>query len=91
MLPDEAIGTDQTSRFVYVVSNDGVPVRKGVKLGPLIDGLRVVREGIGSEDLVVVNGLQRVRPGVQVAPKHVPLKVSENVPANAGGTHLKQP
>ena len=46
MLPDEAIGTDQASRFVYVVGDDNIPMRRTVKLGPLDRGLRVVRKGV---------------------------------------------
>jgi RND family efflux transporter MFP subunit len=83
MVPDEAIGTDQASRFIYVVGNDKVANRKAVKLGPLVDGLRVIREGLGSDDMVVVNGIQRVRAGQPVEPKHVPLRVSD---AAADGT-----
>lgn len=81
LLPDEAIGTDQASRFVYVIASDNVAKRKAVKLGPLIDGMRVIREGVGGDDLVVVNGIQRVRGGQTVVPKHVPLRVSDSAPA----------
>jgi multidrug efflux system membrane fusion protein len=77
MLPDEAIGTDQANRFVYVLGPDDVPVRRLVKPGPLIDGLRVVREGIGPEDWVVIRGQQRVRPDQKISPKYIPLKVSD--------------
>lgn len=77
LLPDEAILSDQASKFVYVVSDDGTAQRKGVTLGPLVDRLRVVRTGITGEDWVVVNGLQRARPGIKVNPKREPLKVSE--------------
>jgi RND family efflux transporter MFP subunit len=77
MLPDEAIGTDQADRFVYVVGDDDIPVRRLVKLGPLVDGLRVIREGVNSEDWVVIRGQQRVQPDQKIAPKHIPLKVSD--------------
>jgi RND family efflux transporter MFP subunit len=76
MLPDEAIGTDQASRFVYVVGDDDVPVRKVVELGPLVDGLRVIRSGLEPEDWVIVRGQQRVRPGEKITPKRTPLTVS---------------
>jgi RND family efflux transporter MFP subunit len=77
LVPDEAIGTDQGNRFVVIVGSDDTPVRKPVKLGPLVDGLRVVREGLTTDDWIVVKGLTRIRPGQKVAPKREPLKVSE--------------
>ena len=69
LLSDEAIGTDQTNKFVFVVGEDGTVARRNVKLGPLYEGMRVVREGVGSEDWVIVRGLQRARPGGKVTPK----------------------
>lgn len=77
LLPDEAIGTDQTSRFVYVVSEDGMAQRRGVTLGPVVDGLRIVREGVTPDDWVVVRGVQKVRPGQKLAVKREPIKVSD--------------
>ena len=77
LLPDEAIGTDQANRFVYVVGDDDIPVRRLVELGPLVDGLRVMREGVSADDWVVIRGQQRVRPDQKIAPKHIPLKVSD--------------
>ncbi|HEX9881578.1 MAG TPA: efflux RND transporter periplasmic adaptor subunit [Hyphomicrobium sp.] len=88
MLPDEAIGTDQANRFVYVLGTDDVPVRRLVKPGPLVDGLRVVREGIGPEDWVVIRGQQRVRPDQKISPKHIPLKVSD---AKGNTSSVKKP
>lgn len=83
LLPDAAIGTDQASRFIYVVGADNIAARRAVKLGPLIDGLRVVREGLQKDDLAVVNGIQRVKAGQAIVPKHVPLQVSERPPGAA--------
>ncbi|HEX5998621.1 MAG TPA: efflux RND transporter periplasmic adaptor subunit [Hyphomicrobiaceae bacterium] len=83
MLPDEAIGTDQTNKYVLVVDGAGAVERRNVKLGPLIEGLRVVREGIKAEDWVVTRGLQRAQPGGKVAPKRVAIAVSEATPAKA--------
>ena len=68
-MPDEAIGTDQTNKFVYVVGEDGTVARRNVKLGPLDEGMRVVREGIAAEEWVIIRGLQRARPGGKVTPK----------------------
>lgn len=83
LLPDEAIGTDQVSRYVYVVGGDDVPERRRVVLGPLVDGLRVVREGLASDAWVIVKGQQRVRTGQKVAPKREQLQVSD-APSNGG-------
>jgi multidrug efflux system membrane fusion protein len=71
LVNDSAIGTDQNVRFVFALDKDNKVQYRPVKLGPLVNGLRVVREGLQLGDTVVVNGLQRVRPGVQVAPEQV--------------------
>jgi RND family efflux transporter MFP subunit len=77
LLPDEAIGSDQTNKFVYAVDADGTVVRKTVKLGPLHEGLRVIREGLLPDEWVVTKGLQRARPGIKVAPTRVALTASD--------------
>jgi RND family efflux transporter MFP subunit len=79
LIPDEAIGTDQASRFVYVVAENGQAQRRAIKLGPLTDGLRIVREGIAAEDWIVVRGTQKVRPGQTLAVKREPIKVSDAI------------
>ncbi|MGV3516924.1 efflux RND transporter periplasmic adaptor subunit [Luteitalea sp.] len=66
LIEDRAVGTDLDKRFVYTVDGQGVVASKPVTLGPIVDGLRVVRTGVTAGDDVVVNGLQRVRPGVRV-------------------------
>jgi membrane fusion protein, multidrug efflux system len=68
LIPDQAIGSDQDQKFVYVVDGQNKVQYAPVKLGPLIDGARVVREGLHSNDWVVVNGLMSVRPGAEVSP-----------------------
>jgi RND family efflux transporter MFP subunit len=80
LLPDEAIGTDQTNKYVYVVADNGLVARRNIQLGPLVDGLRVVREGIAAGDWVVTKGLQRARPGQSVTPNRVSLTVSSSQP-----------
>jgi multidrug efflux system membrane fusion protein len=77
LLPDDAIGTDQTNKFVYVVGEDGSVARRNIKLGPLHEGLRVVREGVAAEDWIITRGLQRARPGIKVTPKREALTLSE--------------
>lgn len=69
MLPDEAILSDQTNRYVFAVGDDGSLTYKPVVLGPMVDGLRVVRSGLAQSDWVITNGTQRVRPGGKVTPQ----------------------
>lgn len=66
-VPDAVILSDQSRRFVYVVDPQDRVERRWVELGPIVDGLRVIRDGLDPGDRVVVGGLQRVRPGVEVA------------------------
>jgi RND family efflux transporter MFP subunit len=82
LVPDEAIATDQSLKYVYVVAGDGVVARRNVQLGPLEAGLRVVREGIAAEDWVVVRGLQRARPGIKVDMKQTSIALSPVSPVN---------
>lgn len=69
MVPDRAIGTDQTKKFVYVVGADGQPQFREVKPGALFGGMRVVQGGVKAGENVVVDGLQRIIPGMPVAPQ----------------------
>jgi membrane fusion protein, multidrug efflux system len=69
LIRDEAVGTDLDKRFVYVVASDQTIAYRPVTLGPIVEGLRVVRSGVAKDDLVVTRGLQRIRPGVKVAPE----------------------
>jgi RND family efflux transporter MFP subunit len=66
LVPDVAVGTEQVRKFVLVVDAQNIVGLKYVTLGPVIDGLRVVTEGLGPEDRVIVNGLMRARPGMTV-------------------------
>jgi RND family efflux transporter MFP subunit len=74
LIPDEAIGTDLSKKFVMVVDKDGLAQRRFVRTGRLYDELRVVEEGLSAEDRVITGGLMRVRPGI-------PVKVKETAPA----------
>jgi multidrug efflux system membrane fusion protein len=67
VIQDRAVGTDLSKKFVYVVTPKGQVEYRPVTLGPIVDGLRVVRGGLRAGEAVVVNGLQRIRPGAQVA------------------------
>jgi RND family efflux transporter MFP subunit len=71
LVNDSAIGTDQTVRYVLVVDKSNKVEYRPVQLGPVIDGLRVVQAGLSPGETIVVNGLQRVRPGAQVQPQRV--------------------
>ena len=69
LVPERAIGTDQSQKFVLVLGADDVAQYRAVELGPEIDGQRrIVRAGLRAGEKIVINGLQRVRPGMKVAP-----------------------
>jgi RND family efflux transporter MFP subunit len=68
LIPDAAIATDQTRKIVFVVKEDDTVEARPVVLGPLDEGLRVVREGLKAEDRVIVDGIQRARVGAKVSP-----------------------
>ncbi|WP_036170275.1 efflux RND transporter periplasmic adaptor subunit [Massilia sp. 9096] len=95
LINDRAVNTDQSHKFVYVVSADNKAEYRAVELGPVIDGLRVVRSGLKPGEKIVVGGLQRVHPGAPVAPQVVPmLAASSPTAADAkvamAETHTKE-
>jgi len=69
LVPDAAIATDQSRRIVFVVREDDTVEARPVVLGPLDEGLRVIREGLKAEDRVIVDGIQRARVGAKVSPQ----------------------
>ncbi len=71
LINDSAVSTDQSVKYVLAVNAANKVEYRAVKLGPVVDGLRVVREGLAPGDSIVVNGLQRVRPGMPVTPQVV--------------------
>jgi multidrug efflux system membrane fusion protein len=73
LVADRAVGTDQNRKFVYVVTADGKAAYRQVSLGPVVDGLRVVRQGLHAGEKVIVNGLQQVRPNEAVLTVTVPM------------------
>jgi len=82
LIDDRAVGTDLGNKFVYVLDKgDKVSYRK-ISTGPLLDGLRVVTDGLSASDVVVVNGLQHVRPGIEVNPTKVAM-ATRSLDANA--------
>lgn len=66
LIRDSAVGDDQGSSYVWVVDAEDKAAYRPVKLGPLLDGMRVVREGLKAEERVVILGLMSVRNGVKV-------------------------
>jgi RND family efflux transporter MFP subunit len=84
LLPDEAIATDLDQKFVWVVDAQNHAQLRRVTIGPLHEGLRIVRDGVGPDDRVVVAGIQRVRPGLALAPEERSLETPP-APATVGG------
>jgi multidrug efflux system membrane fusion protein len=78
LVDDRAVGTDQDKKYVMVVGGDNRVSYRAVTLGPMVDGLRVIRTGLHKDEHIVVNGLQRVRPNSLVAPTDVAM---DNPPA----------
>lgn len=67
LVPDAAVATDQARRIVYVVAADGTVAPRPVQLGPIVEGLRVVRSGLTATDRVIISGVQRIQqPGMKV-------------------------
>ena len=71
LITERAVGTDQSKKFVFVVGADNTAAYREVKLGASVNGLRIVTSGLKPNERIVVNGLQRVRPGAVVAPTSV--------------------
>ncbi|HSC06041.1 MAG TPA: efflux RND transporter periplasmic adaptor subunit, partial [Steroidobacteraceae bacterium] len=69
LVSERAIGTDQDKRFVFVVGPDDKAIWRQVTLGGTADGQRIVSAGLEPGERIVVNGLQRVRPGALLAPQ----------------------
>jgi membrane fusion protein, multidrug efflux system len=69
LIPDTSVATDQSRKIVMVVKSDDTVEARPVTLGPLDDGLRVIREGLKPDDRIIIDGLQRARVGAKVAPK----------------------
>jgi multidrug efflux system membrane fusion protein len=86
LVNERAVGTDQNKRFVMVVGADNKAAWREVKLGAAVNGLRVVSDGLQPGERIVVNGLQRVRPGTLVAPREVAMDAKPEVTARRAGT-----
>ena len=83
VVSERAVGTDQSKRFVLVIDADSKAAYREVTLGASVDGLRVVTSGLQSGERIVVNGLQRIRPGVLVTPQLVSMDARQSAQALA--------
>ena len=78
-MPDVAIGTEQIHKFVLVVDSSNTAREKYVTLGQTTpDGLRVIKDGIGPDDRVVVSGLMQARAGQKVKPQAQAAKTAKD-------------
>jgi membrane fusion protein, multidrug efflux system len=76
LIPDGAIASDQASKIVFTVADDGTVGTKRVEIGPMLDGSRIVRSGLAPSDRIVVDGLQRARPGQKVTAESVKVEAA---------------
>ena len=74
LVTERAIGADQSGRFILTVNSENVVEKRPIRQGQLVDGLRVIVEGLQPGELVIVNGLQRARPGGKVDPEKIEMK-----------------
>ncbi|MES2957534.1 MAG: efflux RND transporter periplasmic adaptor subunit [Pseudomonadota bacterium] len=85
LVNERAVGTDQSKKYVMVVGADNKAAYREVTLGAHVNGLRIVTSGLQPSEQIVVNGLQRVRPGVLIAPQVVPMDVKAELAAPREG------
>ncbi len=78
LVTDRAVGTDQDRKFLYVVNKDNVVEYRPVKLGPVVDGLRSIDDGLAGGEKVIVKGLQRARPGAPVMPEIISMDTANS-------------
>jgi multidrug efflux system membrane fusion protein len=90
LVHERAVGTDQDKKFVFVVDGDNRVAYRPVMLGPSVGGLRIVADGVKPGERIVVNGLQRVRPGALVRPEEVPMDTAARQPRGEGQTEFAQ-
>ena len=79
LIAEKAIGTDLNNKYVLVVNQDNVAEYRPVKLGDKMGTLRLIESGLNPSDSIVVDGLQRIRPGVNVAPTSVPMATEDSL------------
>ncbi|WP_163263960.1 efflux RND transporter periplasmic adaptor subunit [Chelativorans alearense] len=86
MISERAVGTDQDKKFVLVVDAANTLAYRQVTLGPSTEGMRIVESGLEAGERIVVNGLQRVRPGALVEPQVATAETTEQTMAEADGS-----
>ena len=84
LVTERALGSDQSGRFVLVVNDEGVVEHRVIEVGPIVDKLRLIEKGLAPDDQVIVNGLQRARPGAPVTATLDDAKEKATAPAEAG-------
>ena len=89
LVPDSAVQTDQARKTLLVVDGKGVVAAKPVELGPVVDGLRVIRSGITAKDRVIITGTQMAMPGSPVTPQ--PGRIAPEQAAAASGADVAAP
>ncbi len=77
LIDDRAVNTDQSQKYVLVLGPKNIVAYRRVKLGRIIDGLRIVRNGLKAGDVIIVNGAQRVHPGITVTPQQVSMSAPD--------------
>jgi RND family efflux transporter MFP subunit len=89
LVSEAALGTDQGQKFIYVIDDEGHADRRDIQVGRLYGGLRVIDGGLKAGELVVVDGLQRVRQGITVAPEVVPMPGTQKAEEGASAVTEK--
>jgi RND family efflux transporter MFP subunit len=89
LMPDVAVQFDQGGRYLLVVNDENVVLRKRIKMGELVDGMRVIEEGLTNNDRVITTGWQRARPGSKVNPTASPAGVPQSDTAVRARTQEK--
>jgi multidrug efflux system membrane fusion protein len=83
LVPDGAVASDQSAKIVFTVADDGTVGTKLIELGPMVDGLRVIRSGLAPTDRIVIDGLQRARPGQKVTAQDGKIEAAAPAPVTA--------
>ena len=91
LIPEEAIATDQTRKLVWVIGQDGKTAQRLVETGPLVDGLRVVKSGLAPSELVIIDGISRLQPAMQVHPKQTKIAARPGTSAAPSAQPLTTP
>ena len=91
LIPEEAVVTDQARKIAYVIGQDGKTAQRPIETGPLVDGLRVVKGGLVPTDMVVLDGLNRLQPGMPVRLKKTVIKPKPGAEQAPGTAPLSTP